>query len=126
MISEATASLIAIVLGVSATITVAAIAVRTWLTWRRVDRTRDAAASLVDVHMSALQERAQLTSRLAERATMKGADLGVSVSTLHQHIDALRQLLTRVRDEHDLLKRRLLDLVLPTREQSDERDRVKQ
>lgn len=110
--------------GVAALAIVAARALPTWRTWRRVAQTRAAAAALLEVHQARIEEAIDEAGRRTGALADRGEALAGTLATLRQDAAHLRWLLGRVPAERASLARQLLELVLPTRERESGGDRA--
>lgn len=84
--------------------------------WRRTRRTMRAGRALLDVHLAALDSRAQAASSLTGPIADRGETLAATAASLQTSVRELRILLNAIPTERTRLRRRILDVVLPTDE----------
>lgn len=97
---------------------------RTWRRWQRLALVRDAATSLIDVHLGRLDEAAVLASEHTGRLADHGEQLATSIHELQSDVEHARWLLKRIPSERDRLRYELGELLLPTNDRDHDRERA--
>jgi hypothetical protein len=105
---------IALATGVLAIALLVVAGLRTWRTWRRARVTQEAAAALMDVHMSTLDESIRQLDGHAGAFADDGERLAEALAELRADVAHLRWMLGRIPAERERLVRELYELVLPT------------
>ncbi|MCW2924102.1 MAG: hypothetical protein JWM98_1506 [Thermoleophilia bacterium] len=85
-----------------------------WCDYRRVQRTREAALALLDVHRDRLDAAMALAGERSGTIADDGEALAASIAELRGDVDGLRWLLERVPEARATLRREVLDTLLPT------------
>lgn len=121
--SIVTASALALLAAVAASLLVVGMAVRAWRAWRAVRRAQRAAVALLDVHLARFDQAAVTGDLHAGVIADRGELLAGELAQLRADAAHLRWLGSRIRQERARLNRELLDLLLPTSD-ADDRERA--
>jgi hypothetical protein len=97
---------------------------RAWQDWRRLRIVREAATALVDVHVARLEESVAVAGDRLGHVADHGEQLAESIAELRADVTHLRWLLDRIPAERARLRSAIGDLLLPTKERPDDRDRT--
>ncbi|MBC7460426.1 MAG: hypothetical protein H7287_03600, partial [Thermoleophilia bacterium] len=93
--------------------------------YRHLERTREPATALLDVHAERLMELTDTTRVHASTLGADGERVAASVAALQADVSHLRWLLDRIPEERARLRRMIIDILLPTPGRDEEHDDVR-
>lgn len=115
----------AVTMWIAVSLGVVAVTVAAWTTfgalraWRDVRLTMDAAGALLDAHQAKLDATIHATGTRAGELADHGEELTSALAELSADTRHMRDMLARIPDASDELRREVLDLLLPTKARDD-------